>query len=591
MDVYTCKPSKLFAGPIRYSVPPYQRGYVWNENQQWEPLWSDVTALVERELEAPHDPGQQPHFMGALVLMQSPSQVGDLDTRTVVDGQQRLTTLQMLLDAVRREMEARGLRREAGKVRLMVQNPAESLDEPEHVFKLWPTLDDQAAFREIMGSSEAAAESGHRLSAAHRYFRKEAGKWLDTEPDRMADRAQALEKTLKGSLEFAVVDLSQNDNQFAIFETLNARGTPLLQTDLAKNFLVDQVRQKNGETPTAEKVQALWPLQGAWWKGYVRQGRRHEPRSEHFLYYWLISVTRQEVKVGTVFDTFRRVLRTEFGEDPERLAERIRRDAAHYRQLMDEESNPATCDSVLYRYRCLGTGALMPLLLSLTMEEITDKDGPGGVIETLVMRRALARYASNGLNQLGRTLLQASHGRRGDAARDALVTCMAEQTAASRRWPSFDEIRDGVRTRPVYSRADTSLARMVLEAFELYLRSSYAERFKGGEELTIEHVLPQQWGEHWPLVPGDTERADRRNALMHTLGNLTLTTDRLNTAMSNQSWDEKRTRLGGHSTLALNGELLHEAGEAWNVEAIEARAERMAVWAEHLWPAPLDQSR
>ena len=91
MDVYTCKPSKLFAGPIRYSVPPYQRGYVWEEAQQWEPLWSDVTALAESELEAPH-------FMGALVLMQSPSQVGDLDTRTVVDGQQRLTTLQVLLE-------------------------------------------------------------------------------------------------------------------------------------------------------------------------------------------------------------------------------------------------------------------------------------------------------------------------------------------------------------------------------------------------------------------------------------------------------------------------------------------------------------
>ena len=484
MDVYTCKPSKLFAGPIRYSVPPYQRGYVWDESQQWEPLWSDVTALAESELEAPH-------FMGALVLMQSPSQVGDLDTRTVVDGQQRLTTLQVLLDAVRREMESRGLRKEAGKVKLLVQNPAESLDEPEHVFKLWPTLDDQAAFREIMGSSEADAQSGHRLSAAHRYFRKEAGKWLEADPERMAERAQALEKHLKGSLEFAVVDLSQNDNQFAIFETLNARGTPLLQTDLAKNFFVDQIRQKTGRTPTGEEVQALWPLQGAWWKAHVRQGRSYEPRSEGFLYYWLIAVTRQEIKAGTVFDTFRRVLRTEFGGDPDRLAERIRRDAAHYRQLMDEESNPAQCDSVLYRYRCLGTGALMPLLLSLTMEEISDKDGAGGVIETLVMRRALARYASNGLNHLGRTLLQASHGRRGSAAREALIACMAEQTAASRRWPSVEEIRDGVRTRPVYSRADTSFARMVLEAFELHLRSSYAERFKGGNELTIEHVLPQ----------------------------------------------------------------------------------------------------
>ena len=73
---------------------------------------------------------------------------------------------------------------------------------------------------------------------------------------------------------------------------------------------------------------------------------------------------------------------------------------------------------------------------------------------------------------------------------------------------------------------------------------------------------------------------------MHTLGNLTLTTDRLNAAMSNQAWDEKRRRLGGHSTLALNEELLREAGQVWNVEAIEGRAERMAQWAECVWPIP-----
>ena len=61
MDVYTCKPSKLFAGPTRYSVPAYQRGYVWDESQQWEPLWSDRTTLGKSEHEAPH-------FMGTLVL-------------------------------------------------------------------------------------------------------------------------------------------------------------------------------------------------------------------------------------------------------------------------------------------------------------------------------------------------------------------------------------------------------------------------------------------------------------------------------------------------------------------------------------------
>lgn len=585
MDVYTCKPSKLFAGPIRYSVPPYQRGYVWDENEQWEPLWSDVTALAESELESPH-------FMGALVLMQSPSQVGDLDTRTVVDGQQRLTTLQVLLDAVRREMEARGLHKTAGKVKLLVQNPEESLDEPGHIFKLWPTLDDQAAFGELMtGAEEVAAHSGHRLSAAHRYFRKEAGKWLDAEPDQMKQRAQAIEKHLKGSLEFAVVDLSQSDNQFAIFETLNARGTPLLQTDLAKNFFVDQIRQKIGRPPTGEEVQELWPLQGRWWRERVRQGRSHEPRSETFLYYWLIALVRQEIKVGTVFDTFRRVLHKEFSGDPNRLSEALCASAAHYRELMDAERRPEPCDSVLYRYRALGIAALTPLLLSLTMDEITDKRGPGGVIETLMIRRALARYASNGLNGLGRVLLQASHGKRGHAARDALIACMAEQTAATRSWPSTEEIRDGLRTRPVYSRSNTPFVRMLLEAFELHLRSSHAEPFKGGEELTVEHILPQKWSEHWPLAPQDTERADRRNALMHTLGNLTLTTDKLNAAMSNQAWQEKRERLGKHSMLALNSELLREAKETWNVEAIEARARRMSEWAEALWPIPSAQNK
>ena len=77
---------------------------------------------------------------------------------------------------------------------------------------------------------------------------------------------------------------------------------------------------------------------------------------------------------------------------------------------------------------------------------------------------------------------------------------------------------------------------------------------------------------------------------MHTLGNLTLTTDRLNAAMSNQAWSEKCERLQGHSTLALNDDLLRKASESWNVEAIEARADRMARWAEKLWPVP-DEER
>ena len=88
------------------------------------------------------------------------------------------------------------------------------------------------------------------------------------------------------------------------------------------------------------------------------------------------------------------------------------------------------------------------------------------------------------------------------------------------------------------------------------------------------------------MAPDDSERGDRRNAPMHTLGNLTLTTDRLNAAMSNQAWDEKHSRPDGHSTLALNEEQLREASQVWNMETIEGRAQPMAEWAEGVRPIP-----
>src|SRR6516162_1235089 len=93
----------VFMQPQRLVVPLFQRAYVWNEENQWEPLWDDVVRVAERVLDKPFEK-HHPHFLGAVVLQQVQKQTGQMQERTIIDGQQRLTTLQLLLDALYAEL-------------------------------------------------------------------------------------------------------------------------------------------------------------------------------------------------------------------------------------------------------------------------------------------------------------------------------------------------------------------------------------------------------------------------------------------------------------------------------------------------------
>ena len=97
-------PQQLFAQPIRYEIPPFQRRYVWKQDEQWEPLWDDVADLAQSLMED----GSEAHFLGAVVLQPAAFPTGGPERRIVVDGQQRLTTLQLLIDAVQEVLADRG---------------------------------------------------------------------------------------------------------------------------------------------------------------------------------------------------------------------------------------------------------------------------------------------------------------------------------------------------------------------------------------------------------------------------------------------------------------------------------------------------
>ena len=125
MKTDTHTPADIFSAQQRLLVPLFQRPYVWNQEFQWEPMWRDIKRVLTRYLAQP-DASHQPHFLGAVVVQQVQNSIGEMQRRTVIDGQQRLTTLQLMFDAIHAQLEHLGAKRPAGRLRKLIENDDDS---------------------------------------------------------------------------------------------------------------------------------------------------------------------------------------------------------------------------------------------------------------------------------------------------------------------------------------------------------------------------------------------------------------------------------------------------------------------------------
>src|SRR5215212_5450175 len=150
MDAKPRSLKDIFDAQCRYMVPLYQRPYVWNRTAQWEPLWEDVLALAERYV---RQDSFRPHFMGAVVLDQLNTATGTLDLRQIIDGQQRLTTLQIIIEAAGDVCDKLGpiASNHTHDLQRLTRNDRRSND-PDEMFKVWPTNVDREHFRRVMSA-------------------------------------------------------------------------------------------------------------------------------------------------------------------------------------------------------------------------------------------------------------------------------------------------------------------------------------------------------------------------------------------------------------------------------------------------------
>lgn len=290
-----------------HAIPLFQRPYVWTRKNQWEPFWTDVREVAESILEK----RPKAHFFGAVVFKMEDFPTGGIEVREVIDGQQRLCTLLVLVKAVRDACIERGLTEVAQELEKMLFNDAARCRKDDDRFKVLPNNVDREPFLAIMQADGANALQGElggggqgkQLFEAYQFFTEGVTTWLDACGAAMVEsRLWALKTAIQDRVRIVVIDLEPEDDPQTIFESLNARGTPLLASDLVKNHLFHKAKTEGSDLERLYRDN--WKLldeDPTYWRADVGRGHAKRPRIDLFLQHFTTAKLSEEVVVEDLY--------------------------------------------------------------------------------------------------------------------------------------------------------------------------------------------------------------------------------------------------------------------------------------------------
>jgi len=555
---------ELLEGSRQYLVPLYQRTYSWDQAQLTR-LWSDICSLAEdRTAES-----SATHFMGSLVLGPSPTNgaVG-VQQYLVVDGQQRLTTLTLLLCALRDRAKSAGDAQAWDRIN---ESYLTNKFKPEHErLKLVPTQANVAAYQACVDATPHAG-GADGVGAAYRYFAAQ----FAASPD--LDLAQLEDAVLSG-LSVVSVTAQPTDNVHRIFESLNNTGLKLSQADLLRNYLFMRM-------PTRAEVvhSGVWmPLQ------------QSLSSAELETLFWIDLVFRDSKIKQT--DTYARqqarLDRMTTENEIESEVIRLAKLGALYRLVLhpSEETDPGVAKR-LRRLQQWGSKTVNPVLLQLLHLRATDETGNADsatvaramhYLESYLVRRMLIGRPTNGLN---RTMTELA----GELSADKPVDLVTRRyLSVGRKYFGSDAaVRSAARHQALYLNGRPAQRRQLLNWLEESFQSKEPVDLSS---LSIEHVMPQTLTGPWEkqlgseVEEGETV-AELHHSLLHTLGNLTLTG--FNSTLSNSPYSIKRTKLI-ESGVSLSKSIT--PNDKWGRREILARADDLAGRIIATWPGPEEKA-
>ena len=564
------KLTDLFNSQVVYRIPPFQRRYAWNKERQWKPLWDDIKSVADRliaEQEQVH-----PHFMGAIILQKTdnPNEI------LVIDGQQRLTTLQLIIRETHRAFPTYPPQRDLQ--RLMWNDDGH--------LKIECQREDHDVFQRVMTYDLENDQQTNPIWSAAKYFHEAIRQW--TTHDNVDDGPNGLShlKTIICEfLDVVVITLGTEEQPNTIFETLNSRAEGLSQSDLVRNTIMYEALKAN----SLDEVRGQWAyLETEWWRRVGGDARAKLRHVDMLLHCWVAIRKRSFGDKTRVAARFRDIIahgpggHNDNGTPILSIVEELVRIGEIYRTM--ETNGP----SELKILRGLNRGYVMIPFFLRIYDLVTDVEVRNCIVsalESYLVRYFLLRqhfhFPDLNLNpNLFLRLIQPIEDNM-DAPlapfRETLRNLVNEfPDPILRHFLPFIRIPGAKKDR-----------KMILETIE--------GQMGGGNQpdnLEYHEIMPRAWRDHpaaWG-IPGELDDVEQneiaiaRDQALHRIGNITLVEVGLfDNADLAGSWDTKRLRFSD-STVGINQGLGEKEG--WDIEQIRARSTMFAEYIVNTWPIP-----
>jgi len=539
MQAKETKLQDIIEGTKQYVVPLFQRTYSWTI-KEWDVLWKDIIELSEAET-------PRSHFIGSIVNMPTVSVPEGISKFLLIDGQQRLTTIFILLILLRnkaRESQNQELADEINNTLLV--NPYKKDND---YFKLIPTQIDRDAYKNLIYGKQN--EKDNSLISAYNFFDKKL-KQIQIEYER-------LKKIITSYFSVVSIVLDANDNPYLVFESLNAKGRPLTQADLIRNYFFMCIHiDKQDEVYTDYWEPMQTSLQDKLTE-YIRHFLMRDGNivKQDDVYY----VLKEKVSQANAIE----------------YLQELKMYSIYYQRLIYPEVEPELdLQKYFKRLNRIEVTTAYPLLLNLYGAYVDNKISKADfvdilkVLENYLIRRFVCNVPTNQLNKIFPALCPQLLANYQDNIVEGLKTILQ-----SKSYPKDNEFYARFIDTKFYGAGDRlKKTKLILESIE----ENFAHReVVSFENLTIEHVMPQTLSVWWQNHLGE-DWEETHELFLHTIGNLTLTA--YNSELSNDDFISKK-QLYSESHLELNKYFIPLS--SWTRTEIEKRADVLAKSALEIW--------
>jgi len=557
----------IFNGNRVLEIPFFQRSYVWDE-PQWERMLDDMEMVSILN---------SPYFLGSVILKQLPTETSNSvgDKRTLIDGQQRLTTLNIFFKVLALKLD---------------QNL--SFDRTFRLYNnelaLWHNHNDIKAFERVLNLEELVAFEGEdNISRAYTYFLK------NLDPSKI-DKQKVLNNIM-----FVGIDLDSNEDEQQIFDTINSLGVRLTTAELLKNHFFDRDDLSEYNIYWKDVFEKDKEIK-AFWDKEVTTGRIKRTFIDLFFYSYLqIKIQDKALKIKTdhkiayskvesLFESYKSLIKN-YGISQSDLLFEIKEYAILFKEffkldVIDQElTNKSGVQRILAIIFGLETTTLIPYLLFILkhVDDVHQRGSLLGFLESYIMRRIVVGATTRDYNRLFTDRLIYNE----ILTKEELKEYLQKQDTKVNFFPKDDELEKGFHESVLTNKQ----AAGVLYLIESKIRDQrkHGTQLLGMSRYSLEHLMPKKWVNNWPSL-SSPEAIENRNRKLKTIGNLAIITQSLNSSIRDSDWKTKKEgreyKYGlNHYSSGIETLSPYLAEDDWNEEKIEERADFLYEKAREIW--------